>query len=168
MPKTRLQQLVYALLTVFITVHCFVFYNLALEMGGMSNAVFVAARNVVGIEFLCAILIEVLVAGPLATRIAFKSVNPAQDKPWMVSGAIVCATVSIMCPAMSFIATILYDGVNVEFLANWMQKIVINFPFALLTQLFFIQPVVRRIFGLLFGGRRQAVSVVAEEGSFAE
>lgn len=33
MPKTKFQQLFFAFLTVLITVHLFVFYNLAIEMG---------------------------------------------------------------------------------------------------------------------------------------
>jgi len=35
MPKTKIQKLFFAVLTVFITVHLFVFYNVAIEMGGM-------------------------------------------------------------------------------------------------------------------------------------
>ena len=55
-----------------------------------------------------------------------------------------------MCPMMSCIATILYNGINAEFFANWMHKIVFNFPFAFFSQLFFIQPIERIIFGVLF------------------
>ena len=68
-------------------------------------------------------------------------------------------TVSIMCPLMSFIATILYDGIInvgmnnaslsyflINFIPMWLQKVVLNFPFALITQLFFIQPLVRTLF----------------------
>ncbi len=60
MPTTKFQRVIYALLTVFITVHCFVFYNLAIEMGGMSNQVFIAARKVIWIEFVFAYLISLL------------------------------------------------------------------------------------------------------------
>lgn len=55
-----------------------------------------------------------------------------------------------MCPMMTFVATILYNGITIEFLAQWMEKIVFNFPFAFFTQLFFIQPFVRFIFGVIF------------------
>lgn len=34
MPTTKPQKLIFAVLTVIITVHLFVFYNLAIEMGG--------------------------------------------------------------------------------------------------------------------------------------
>jgi hypothetical protein len=146
-------------MSVAITVHVFVFYNLAIAMGGMSNRVFAASRGIVGKEFVCAFLLEIFVAGPLSTRIAFSMVNPREDKPYIVTTAIICATVGLMCPMMSFVATILYDGFSVEFFAHWMQKMSLNFPLAFFSQLFFIQPLVRFLFGAIFGkgsGRTEA------------
>ncbi len=68
-----------------------------------------------------------------------------------------------MCPLMSFLATILYNGILevglgdgslnnfiINFIPFWLQKVVLNFPFALLSQLFFIQPLTRAIFKALF------------------
>lgn len=55
-----------------------------------------------------------------------------------------------MCPMMSFVATVLYNGINAEFFANWMQKLVFNFPFAFFVELFFVQPIVRTVFRLIF------------------
>jgi len=150
MPTTRLQKIVFAFLTVFITVHCFVFYNLAIAFGEMSNRVFLEARHVIAIEFLFAFLLEIFIAGPLSEKLAFRVVNPAKEKPYVVTTAIICATVGLMCPMMSFVATILYNGITVEFFAQWMQKMVLNFPFAFFSQLFFIQPFVRFLFGRLF------------------
>ena len=150
MPTTKLQRMVFAFLTVIITVHLFVFYNLAIAMGGMSNRVFAASRGIIAIEFGFAFLLEILIVGRLAEKLAFRVVNPAEDKPYIVTTAVICATVCIMCPVMSLIATIVYDGITVEFLAQWMQKIVYNLPFAFFTQLFFIQPFVRRVFRMLF------------------
>ena len=65
--------------------------------------------------------------------------------------AIICATVGIMCPAMSFLAAFLYypyyEGFHVlTLLANWLKLVCFNFPFAFFTQLFFIQPAVRTLF----------------------
>lgn len=78
MPTTKFQQVIYALLTVIITVHLFVFYNLAIEMGGMSNQVFIAAREVIAIEFIIAFLLEIFIAGPLSLKLAFSVVNPRE------------------------------------------------------------------------------------------
>ncbi|WP_080065120.1 DUF2798 domain-containing protein [Ruminiclostridium hungatei] len=150
MPTTNFQKLVYTLMTVTITVHLFVFYNLAIEMGGMSNLVFAASRKVIAIEFVFAFLLQFFIAGPLSLKIAFSIVNPREDKPYVVTTASICSTVILMCPMMSFVATILYNGITWEFLAQWMQKMVFNFPFAFFSQLFFIQPFVRYAFGAIF------------------
>ena len=60
-----------------------------------------------------------------------------------------------MCPAMSFLAAIIYypyyAGFNmVTLLANWLKLVCYNFPFAFFTQLFFIQPFIRTVFKLIF------------------
>ncbi len=112
MPTSKFQRVVFAFLTVTITVHLFVFYNLAIAMGGMSNKVFVASRGIIAIEFAFAFLLEILIVGRLAEKLAFHVVNPREAKPYVISTAIICATVGIMCSTMSFIATILYDGIR--------------------------------------------------------
>jgi hypothetical protein len=60
-----------------------------------------------------------------------------------------------MCPAMSFLAAIFYypyyNGFNIlTLLANWLKLVCFNFPFAYFTQLFFIQPLVRVLFKVIF------------------
>lgn len=89
MPTTKFQKVIFALLTVVITVHLFVFYNLAIEMGGMSNQVFIASREVIVIEFVFAFLLEIFIAGPLSEKLAFRVVNPREDKPYVITTAIV-------------------------------------------------------------------------------
>lgn len=89
MPTTKFQKVIFALLTVIITIHLFVFYNLAIEMGGMSNQVFIASREVIVIEFVFAFLLEIFIAGPLSEKLAFRVVNPREDKPYVITTAIV-------------------------------------------------------------------------------
>ena len=69
--------------------------------------------------------------------------------------SIICATVGLMCPAMSFLAAIIYypfyEGFNIiRLIANWLELMCYNFPFAFFTQLFFIQPFIRTVFKFLF------------------
>lgn len=164
MKKPR--QLIYALITVIITVPCFVFYCLSIENGGILNVDIKFALMLIPIEFILAYLSEIFIGGPLATKIALNAVNPKENKPFMVEIAIIGATVCIMCPLMSFLATILYKGIMPGlifkdatftlinffklFIPNFLQTVVLNFPFALLSQLFIIQPLVRRIFGFVY------------------
>ncbi len=166
MIKTRKQGLIFALLTVIITVPCFVFYCLSIENGGILNVNFKFALTLIPIEFVLAYLSEVFIASPLAIKLAFKAIDPKKNSPMIVESAIICATVGIMCPWMSFLATILYKGVfpvlvfndvtwklssfMINFIPNFLQTVVLNFPFAFFTQIFFIQPIVRRIFKCIF------------------
>lgn len=167
MPTTTFQRIVFAFLTVIITVPAFVCYNLAPEMGGMSNQVFAASLKLIPIEFAFAFLLEILFVGRLANFLAFRAVNPAENRPFVVTTAIICATVGLMCPMMSCIATILYNGINVEFLANWLQHVAHNFPFAFFSQLFFIQPLVRVLFGAIFARQLARVECAEKEVNVA-
>ena len=60
------------------------------------------------IEFCLAITLEMTVGSPSSFKLACKVFNPAETHPVMFETAIICATVGIMCPAMSFLAAILY------------------------------------------------------------
>lgn len=160
MPKTKFEKIIFTLLSVIITVNLFVFYNISLERGGMSNSVFKDSINIVLTEFIFAFLLQFFIAGPLSMKIAFRMVNPREDKPFVVKSVIICSTIILMCPMMSFIATILYNGFTTEFIAQWMEKIVFNFPFAFFSQLFFIQPIVRGLFRIVFRNSSTKASII--------
>jgi len=160
MPKTKFEKIIFTLLSVIITVNLFVFCNISLERGGMSNSVFKDSINIVLTEFIFAFLLQFFIAGPLSMKIAFRMVNPREDKPFVVKSVIICSTIILMCPMMSFIATILYNGFTTEFIAQWMEKIVFNFPFAFFSQLFFIQPIVRGLFRIGFRNSSTKASII--------
>lgn len=116
---------------------------------------------VVIVEFLFAYTLEVLVGSPLSFRLASKVFDPAKTHPVMFETAIICATVGIMCPAMSFIAAFLYYPYYAGFsvvtlLANWLKLVCFNFPFAFFSQIFFIQPLIRTLFKLIFFIKKSA------------
>lgn len=166
MPQNKKEGLIFALITVLITVPCFVFYCLSIENGGILNVDPKFALILIPIEFILAYTSEVFIGSPLSTKLALKAINPKEYKPMIVETAIICATVCIMCPLMSFLATILYKGIFpgfifddptftlgnffLYFIPNFLQTFILNFPFALLGQLFFIQPLVRCIFKKIF------------------
>ena len=84
-----------------------------------------------------------------------KNKIPLKFNPMIFETVIISCTVLIMCPAMSFIAAFLYypyyNGFNIfTLLANWIELICHNFPFAFFSQVFFIQPFVRFLFGKIF------------------
>ncbi len=166
MIESKKEKLIYALITVIITVPCFVFYCLSIENGGILKVDYQFALTLIPIEFVLAYLSEIFIGSPLSVKLALKTINPKEYKPMIVETAIICATVCIMCPLMSFYATILYKGIFPAFIfhdagltvthflksliPNFLQTVVLNFPFALLGQLFLIQPITRRIFKWIF------------------
>lgn len=177
MPRNQFQRMVFAFLTVLITVHAYVFFSLyvihgtTLMAANQSGSVLSAIKNqggvymfgsylpiwaVILIEFCFAFLLENIMGSPLSFKLASRVFDPRKNHPMIFETAIICATVGLMCPAMSLIAAIIYYPYNyVDFniftmLADWLKLVCFNFPFAFFTQLFFIQPFVRTIFKLLF------------------
>lgn len=166
MPESKLQERIYALITVLITVPCFVFYCLSIENGGILNVDLKFALLLIPIEFVLAFCSEVFFIGPLVNKLVFKKINPKECKPLVIECTIICTTVALMCPWMSFLATILYKGIFpgiifneasftigkffLYFIPNFLQTVVLNFAFALFSQLFYIQPLTRQIFKTIF------------------
>lgn len=176
MPRNLFQRMIFALLTVIVTVHAYVFYSVYVVNGGTLTAVtgessVLAAVDKLGgiyacgsylpiwaiilIEFAFAYALECVMGSPCSFRLASKVFDPRSTHPVLFETAIICTTVALMCPAMSLIAAALYypyyAGFNFfTFLANWLKLICYNFPFAFFTQLFFIQPLIRTLFKLLF------------------
>jgi len=160
--ETKKDKNIYALITVIITVPCFVLYCLSYENGGILNIDPIFALKLIPLEFALAYLTEIFVGSHLAVKFALKTIDPKEYKPMIVETAIVCATAVIMCVLMSFYYTIIYKGIFpgiifnepnftlnsflINFIPNLLQTITLNFPFAILSQLFFIQPLTRRIF----------------------
>lgn len=189
MPKTRFQRFIFALLTVVVTVHAYVFFSLyvvngeaimaanktasVLEAINAQHGVYMLGSMqpiwmVVLVEFVLALSLEVFFGSPCSFRLASRVFDPRTTHPVLFETAIICATVGLMCPAMSFIAAWLYypyyTGFSVaRLLANWLKLVCFNLPFAYFTQLFFIQPLIRTVFKRLFREKRGAeVSEAAE------
>lgn len=175
MPRNQFQRMVFALLTVVVTVHAYVFYSLYVINGGAlmevtgQPGVLAAIRAqggvllcgkmapiwaVVLVEFCLAYLLECVMGSPLSFQLACRVFAPGQTHPVLFETAVICATVGLMCPAMSFLVAFLYYPYYAGFhvvtlLANWLKLVCFNFPFAFFTQLFFIQPLIRAAFKVL-------------------
>ncbi|MCD8353903.1 MAG: hypothetical protein LUC47_06290 [Clostridiales bacterium] len=176
MPRNQFQRMIFALITVIITVHGYVFYSLYVINGATLMEVNDAdsvlhAINAQGgvymfghmlpiwavilIEFCFAYGLECLMGSPCSFKLACLNFDPQKTHPVIFESAIICATVGLMCPAMSFLAACFYYPYYTGFhlltlLANWLKLVCYNFPFAFFSQLFFIQPLVRTIFKFLF------------------
>ena len=176
MPQNQFQRMIFALLTVIITVHAYVFYSLyvingqtlmdvtgagsVLDAINAQGGVYMFGHMlpiwaVILIEFACAYTLENVLGSPLSFRLACRVFDPRKNHPMLFETAIICATVGIMCPAMSFLAAWMYypyyNGFNMlTLLANWLKLVCFNLPFAYFSQLFFIQPFVSVSFKAIF------------------
>ena len=176
MPRNNFERACFALMTVIVTVHAYVFYSLYVVNGDTlmsvtgENSVLAAVNAnggvymlgrampiwaVVIVEFIIAYCLEMLVGSPCSFKLACNVFDPKSTHPVLFESAIICATVGIMCPAMSFIAAWLYypyyNGFSfITLLADWLKLVCFNFPFAFFTQLFFIQPLIRTLFKAIF------------------
>ena len=175
-PQTKFQQVVFVLLTVFLTVHCFVYYSLFVVNGEFlmaatgASTVLAALKSqggvmmwgqivpfwqVIVLEFILAMVLEMTLGHPVSLKIATRMFDPRSTSPVLFELAVIAATVAVMCPAMSLLAAFLYyphhaDFSLLEVLVFWTRLLCVNFPFALFMQVFLIQPVVRRLFRCLF------------------
>lgn len=150
MPQTKFQKFIFSLLMSYIMAYGIELANVARKLGGMSNAVFLPALVEASYMGAIVFLVSNLYGNRLGRAIAFRCVTPGRDAPILVTLMISSCTVMMMCPSMSLIATILFIGVDGQFLANWFATVYHNFAMALLWQLFFAGPVVRLLFRIIF------------------
>ena len=150
MPKTKFQEVVFTIMMVFVMVYAMICYNISLNIGGMANHVFLDAFHELVIMGPVAFILDFFLYGSLSKKLAFRIVNPAEDKPIMIILVISSITVCLMCPSMSLVATLLFKNPGKEVIAIWLQTTALNFPMAFFWQIFFAGPLVRKIFGAIF------------------
>lgn len=177
MPRNQFQRMIFALLTVVITVHGYVFYSLyvvngstLMEATGADSVLHAIQAQggvymfghmlpiwaVVLIEFCFAYALECLMGSLCSFKIACRVFrSPKYVHLIIFETMIISVTVLLMCPTMSLIASLMYypyyNGFHLAtLLANWLKLVCYNFPFAFFSQLFFIQPFVRAAFRVLF------------------
>lgn len=174
--QNQIQHLVYALITVVITVHAFVFYSLYVVEGDVlmrstgTTSVLQAIDSqggvymfgnylpiwlVIVVETVCAFVLAVGMGSPLAFKLASRKFDPRRNHPMIFESAVITATVCLMCPSMSLLADAFYypyyEGFNViDFMCRWFRLVCYNLPFAYFSQMFFVQPFVRFAIRRLF------------------
>ena len=124
-------------------------YNIALNIHGMANHVFIDAFHEFTIMWPVAFLLEFFLVDKMAHHLAFKVVKPG-DRPFVITLAISFYIICIMCPIMSFIATILFKTPGKEIISVWFMTILFNFPMAFFWQICYCGPFIRWIFKKCF------------------
>lgn len=148
MPRTRTQRVVFSILMAFAMVYGMELYNQVLLTGGLRTELFAAPLADIVPLMAAVIVLESLVGGRVAARLVGRLLgsDPARCPEVLVTilrGAFTCWT---MCPMMSLVATLAFKQPPVgELVATWLQTVALNFPMALLWQLFVAGPAVRAV-----------------------
>jgi hypothetical protein len=121
-------------------------YNVALNTGVVDGTTFLAACHELIIMAPIAFILEFFIVGKLARMLAFSVMRPT-DRPQFITYAISICICCIMCPTMSLIATFLFKEPS---FGTWVKTWAMNFPMAILYQMFYCGPFVRLIFRLIF------------------
>lgn len=152
MPKTKFQEVIFGIIMVCVMVYGMICYNLALPAGKLEPYMFLEAAKTLPLVGLIAFLVEFFFVEKLATKCALRMTNPETEHPFHFILAMAAATISMMCPIMSFITMLIYHnpGMSPELLSVWLTTAAKNFPMALCLQIFFAGPLVRLIFRTIF------------------
>ncbi|MBE5990397.1 MAG: DUF2798 domain-containing protein [Paenibacillaceae bacterium] len=146
MPKNKFQDVIFTAIMAVAMVYGMIVYNVALNMRGITAGTFTAALHELPVMAPIAFILEYFVVGKIAKKLAFKVIRP-DDRPQFITYAISICICCIMCPVMSLIATILFKEPGI---GTWLQTWAMNFPMAILYQMFYCGPVVRLVFRLIF------------------
>ena len=122
MPKTKFENFIFTVIMAFIMVYAMICYNIALNIGGLKDQVFLMAFGELKIMWPVAIILEMFVMERPVLFLTKRVITP--DMPFIWILLIRCSlTVCLMCPAMSLVATILFkDFSTAGFVSVWLQN----------------------------------------------
>ena len=149
MPKTKLENAFFTLITSGLMIFIMGVYNIAIHTGGLKYSTFIYAAHSFLLEWLIGFFFAFFIAGRVAKYLAFKVVIP-QDRAIFIILCIQTFTVCVMVPLMSMVGAVEQNGITAELPVIWLQTIVINFVMALPLQIFFVGPICRHIFKTIF------------------
>lgn len=155
MPQTKFQKFIFSLLMSYIMAYGMELANVAVKLGGMSNAVFLPALKEASYMGAFVFLVSNLYGNRVGRAIAFRCVQPGRDAPFFITLMISSCTVLVMCPTMSMVAAILFNVILAgnpvsQLPAIWVGTVIKNFPMALLWNLFAAGPFSRLVHGKIF------------------
>lgn len=93
------------------------------------------------------IILQNLIGGPIAELLAINIQRSENQKMYINFTKPLC-TVLIMCPLMSFVATLLFKDYYGHLVLTWTNTIKYNIPMAIVWQIIFVGPFLRGIFKL--------------------
>ena len=164
MPKNRKQGIIFGIIMSYAMAYGMEVYNVAskegvnLAAGGfsnMTNMIFWDALKKALYMGLFVFLFSNLWGNRLGAAFAARHCDPQKDNPYLCRLLRQAGTVAVMCPAMSLVASILFNvilaGAPVSQLpAIWVGTFLKNFPMAFFWNMFAAAPFSHWLFGKLF------------------
>lgn len=162
MPKNKFQEVIFTIIMVLFMVYPMICYNIALNIGGMTNQVFLMAFRELVIMGPVAFVLDFFLVSKLAFACAMRMVDFRTCHPFSRILAISVPSIAFMCPLMSFVATLLFKNAGSQLIAVWLQTTAFNFPMAFFLQLIYAGPIVRFLFRCIFCRSEKAAAVSVE------
>ena len=150
MPKTKFQSFIFTLIMVFCMVFCMTVYNIAVETGGLKYQIFLMAIKDMWLEYVIVFFLVFFFVSKAAQKLAFRIVDPKNDKPIFIILSIQSFTVMLVVPLITLIATFIHKGFTTDWFVQWITTAAVCFPAAYCLQIFFVGPFVRFIFRKIF------------------
>lgn len=153
MPRTKLQSVVFTAMMVFVMAFSISLYNIADNSGKLERTMLWSTLGSMWLPYFFAVLYELVIAKPLAVKLAFRLVDPC-GRPLFKVLAMAVTMVTIMCSTMSLFITFMVHEIDGELPFKWLSLLAKNYPFALCLQLFIAGPLVRFLFRIIFSERK--------------
>lgn len=151
--KSKKEELFFAILMSITMAFGMEIYNMSINNSGIHSWMFLSAWKITGIPMMAFIvfIMEHFIASPIVFKNVNKLVNYKNDNKFFITLVTAGCTVFIMCPIMSFWATIIFkfNGFS-SLICIYLETLALNFPMALLWQIFFAGPFVRKVDNLIF------------------
>lgn len=147
MPKTKLQNFVFTLMTAVLMAYFMIVYSIASNAEtGLVNGVFLEALKEFPLEGIIVFLLAYFVGGPTAKKLAFRICDPEKDNSMFVILSIQTFTVCTMVLLMSVYALFAQHLINSNVICNYITLVAGNMLMAYPLQILVVGPLVRNIF----------------------
>lgn len=154
MPKNKFQEIVFTIMMSIAMVVFMEMYNGYFRDGAITMAgVFIMLKEMTYIVPIVFVL-SYFVGDPLAGKLTMQNVDVKTAPPLFVIYVRAIYTVTIMCPAMSMVATLIFKHPTpTTLIPIWLVTVATNFPCALISQIMFCGPLVRFLFRKMFANQ---------------
>lgn len=164
MPKNKTQGIVFGIIMSYAMAYGMEVYNIAIKEGvnlaaggfsNMTNLIFWEALKEAAYMGVFVFLFSNLWGNRLGAAFAARHCDPQKHNPYICQLLRQAGTVSVMCPTMSLVASILFNvilgGASVwQLPAIWVGTFIKNFPMAFFWNMFAAAPFTHWVSGKLF------------------